>query len=194
MPGLDNLAAGGDGDKARKDAVESHRDVVVSQIPPAEKGDDHTRDGARHGCVDDDLAGNVGEVALQAEGGAGVETVPAEPQDEGAERLESLVAAVKIVHLPVHEAAGAGTDDDGSDKTGEAANHVHHTAARKVDEAVGVRGLAEDRPGFAVSVGAGAPRRKKALAPHPVGDDGVDEHGEDAGVDEVGAGAGALSH
>ena len=159
MPGLNQLAAGGDGDKAGKDAVESHRNAEVSQNILAQEGDYHTRDRARQGGIDNDLACNVGQVAAQAEGGAGVEAVPAKPEDHGAERLESLIAAVKLVNLSVRvKAASAGTDDDCTDKTGESANHVHHTAARKVDDAVGVRGLAEDGPGLAVSVGVSTPR------------------------------------
>ena len=86
-----------------------------------------------------------------------VETIPTKPQDEGAESLQCLVAFVQVQDLSVDEAPGTRADDDGTDEAAEATNHVHHTAACEVDDAIGSRILVEQGACVAFGVRHGAP-------------------------------------
>ena len=67
----------------------------------------------------------------------GGRTVPAEPQQEGAEAHERrAVPAEAILGLAVVvEAAAAGADDDGAAQPADTAHHVHHGRAREIHHA-----------------------------------------------------------
>ena len=191
-PGVDDGAAGGNADETGEDAVEGQADVIVAL---EELGEDHRGDGAgssREGGGHRDLAGEVGGVARDHEGGAAVEAVPAEPEDEGAEGAHGRGGAGHFVGLLGDgvEAADTGSEDDGADEASDAASHVDDAGAGEVNHAIGGRGAGEKGAvvllaSSGVFVGHGAPRREEAVAPAPVDDDGVDEGGEDEGDEDV---------
>lgn len=90
------------------------------------------------------------------------------------------------------EASKAGSNEDSSSKTTGAADHVHDTRAGKVNVATVEKESAAARK---ASSSRGRKVREPALArPGPVHDDGVDPHGDEPGVAEVGVEVEALSN
>jgi hypothetical protein len=181
-PGIHDGAGAGDGDETSEDAVEGGGDVggVLERDMDGEGGSTAGAGGEGGG---DGGAGGVLHV-LEREGGHGVETVPAEPQDEGTESGEDGGVAGHVLHLTGagREAAGAGTKSDGAHERGAATSHVHDAGAGEVDQAVGAE--RELRP----------PRGEEAVrAPAPVHDDGVDEGSQGEGVAQVGGEGATLS-
>ena len=165
--------------------------------------DDEAGNGGRDGGGHDGARGLRRVARLgQAEGGARVEAVPAEPEHEGARHDQGRrVAGHRERLLLLVKAAHAGAHDGRAYQGGDAARHVHDARAGKIDRATAERAF---RSPFA----AGAIRRRPAagpvsfreggeesvVGPHPVGDDRVDEAGDHGGVHEVAGEGGALGH
>mmetsp|Transcript_6486 Transcript_6486/g.10270 ORF Transcript_6486/g.10270 Transcript_6486/m.10270 type:complete len:326 (+) Transcript_6486:999-1976(+) len=147
-------------------------------------------DGGGHG----NLSSDVSSVAGDHEGGAAVETIPSEPEDEHSEGLESVVARVEGLGRASHgvEASLAGSDNDSSHQSGESSDHVHDARSCEVDHSVGRVVPAEQRAGVALGVWESTPGREEARAPAPVDNHGVDDGGQDDGVDEVSLDPGTL--
>mmetsp|Transcript_13757 Transcript_13757/g.35109 ORF Transcript_13757/g.35109 Transcript_13757/m.35109 type:complete len:295 (+) Transcript_13757:562-1446(+) len=191
-PGLDAVARRGNTDETREGAVEDGNKVVAVVLELDYEQGCETAGGGGEGGSDGAAGGRVGAGALEGaieadgggegEGGAGVEAVPAEPEDERAEGAEGggVAGHGDGVALGV-EATKTGPDDDGAHQAGKAADHVDDAAAGKVNHAG-----AEEK---IIGLEGGEPPLSR---PDPVGDDGVDKGAEEEGVAEVGVERGAL--
>ena len=125
-----------DADETGKRAIETHRDVVVSDHRLHDEGDSDGATGGGERGSDGSLASNISSTCGDHEGRAAVEAVPAKPQDEGAQGLEDLVALVELHNLTVHKATRTGPEDDGAHHAGESTDHVNNAGASEVDHAV----------------------------------------------------------
>ncbi|BAS90025.1 Os04g0509500, partial [Oryza sativa Japonica Group] len=185
-PRVDDAAPGGDGGEPAEEAVADVDHVPVPRLEPLPEQRGERRhaagQGRRHGGAADsgplpvDAAGR----AVRLEDGGerpGVESVPAEPQQEGAKHDER-----RAVALERHRSAGvveppdAGALDERAPEPGDTADHVDDAGAGEVDDT----GAEQQRSGRAG--GRGPP----IGGPDPVGHHRVDEPGEEGGVDEVG--------
>ena len=180
---LHHGARRGDGHQAGEDAVEGGRHVGrVAQRHVNDEREHATGAGGQcggHRCALGD--GHVHERQRRHR----VEAVPAEPQDEGAQGRQHGGVAGHVHHGAVlAEAAAAGAQEDGAHKRRTTTAHVHHTGAREVDQAVATHHRLVLVPG----------RQPALAAPAPVHHHGVNEAGEDDGVDEVRLEVASLSH
>ena len=174
-PRVDRRTAGGDANERAEERVARVADVVeagAAELLRQAALDEEAREtahcggegrgdgGARHGV----------RVAVDDQGGAGVEAVPAEPEEEGADELERRGVPIEVPGA--FEAAGPRAEDLSAHQRREAAGHVHHAGAGKVDHTghnvVFVEGGEEAR-----------------AIPHPVHHDRVDEARDAERVDEV---------
>mmetsp|Transcript_15810 Transcript_15810/g.63655 ORF Transcript_15810/g.63655 Transcript_15810/m.63655 type:complete len:651 (+) Transcript_15810:246-2198(+) len=171
-PRVGGRAARGDGDEAGEDAVV--RRGGVDDVRQAVRDGDvedarrRGRDGRRHEDVRRDAA-----VALDGERRGAVEAVPADPEDEHAERLEDDRLLLEVARRGA-EAALARADEGTADDRRDATRHVDDARPGEVDHAA----AAEEpvRP----------PRRELAVArPAQVNDGGVDVRHEQARVRDV---------
>mmetsp|Transcript_23662 Transcript_23662/g.55029 ORF Transcript_23662/g.55029 Transcript_23662/m.55029 type:complete len:262 (+) Transcript_23662:546-1331(+) len=137
-PRVNHSAVRSDRDETGEDAVQAHANV---KDPLNHPGDDDA--GERGGSPGDggghsDLSCNVGSVARHSQGGPAVESVPAKPEDKGAERHQRRVVVLHVLGLAVGvEAAQAGPDDDGANQAAPPAYHVAHARPGKINHAVG---------------------------------------------------------
>ena len=188
-PGLEDVGTRGDGHETGEAAV-AHGDEVPDLVEGVveDHGTDATGGGGEGGG--DRAAGNVdGRLTGDGEDGAGVETVPADPEDEGAEHDEGgVVAGHGHGAAGGVEAAGTGTDDGGTHETRDTTGHVDDTGAGEIVHADVIEHI-----GVAILVGLPVAEPAGGV-PDPVDDDGVDEAGEDDGVGDVGLERGALGH
>ena len=173
--GRDHVASGGDGHKACQRGVESHAHVRLLVAQPGIEHGHAAGNGRGHVGVDEDQSGgDHGVVAVHGHGGAAVETEPAEPQDEDAQRTQGEVMAQDGTGRAVlFVLADAGAQDGRADAGADAADHVDRSGTGKVMEAQ----LAQP-----------------AAAPDPVAGDGIDEGGDAERVDAVGDKFGPLRH
>ena len=126
-PRVDRRTAGGDANERAEERVARVADVVeagaaelVRQAPLDEEpretahcgGEGRGDGGARHGV----------RVAVDDQGGAGVEAVPAEPEEEGTDELERRGVALEL--LGVLPAAEARAEDLGGHLVGRVASEV----------------------------------------------------------------------
>eukprot|EP00959_Pyramimonas_sp_CCMP1952_P460356 9479715-Pyramimonas_sp.AAC.3 len=145
------------------------------------------RCGREGGCDGDALGdAHVGE----GEGGHGVESVPAEPQDEGAERGEDGGVAGHVDDTAVlGEASAAGAQEDGAHESSPTASHVHDAGAREVDEAVsadhGVVGVVLLATVVRVAVAVAEGGQPALAGPAPVHHHGVGKAGDPDAVHHV---------
>jgi len=114
MPWLNNGAVGCDAHEPGKHAVEAHTDIVLAQKDFGEKCGTKAARRSGEGSGDSDFARDCGEAFGNLECGAAVETVPSEPENEDAERLEDFVAGVEFDALAIYEAACARANDNGA--------------------------------------------------------------------------------
>ena len=121
----------------------------------------------------DRRTGGIAGVAVDVECRAGVEAVPAEPEEEGAEDLEGCRVAAEVgVGNTLFETAETRTDDLCTDHGGHTTSHVHDAGSGEVDHTA--------------HHGGRVPAAEEAgRIPDPVDDDGVDEANDDSAVDEV---------
>ena len=162
-------ATGRDADEAGERAVQR-----IAQVPLAGASvhKEHRRQTAGRRAqrrVEHDQADQV-TVTDRAQGRAGVETVPAEPQDH---RAEGSVTHVMRLGRAAENASGARPKHDRTDEGDHAAHRVDNRAAGEVVE---------------------AQRAEPAAAPDPVNDNGVDENGDEGAIDQVADKIGALGH
>ena len=172
--GADGGGARGDGDETGQHPVEgeTHVGFSVERVGPP---GDHRRQGAGR-CGQrggDDHMADV--LAHRGERRPGVEPVPAEPEDEHTKGSEQQRVAGdgKGVALRV-VLADPGAEHQHAREGGKATSHVDDT-----------------RPG---EVGEAEVAQPPVAAPHPVGDDRVDEAGDERGVEQVGRELRAFRH
>ena len=122
------------------------------------------------------------------QGRAGVEPVPAEPQDDATEGTEGQVvgrhwAAAVALELP----SEAGPQDDAAGEGDDAADGVHDGRPGEVSE--------DDPAGVVHEVAEPAHRvaQPASRAPHPVTEDRVDQAGHEDAVEDVALEAGATN-
>mmetsp|Transcript_9903 Transcript_9903/g.40923 ORF Transcript_9903/g.40923 Transcript_9903/m.40923 type:complete len:497 (+) Transcript_9903:174-1664(+) len=192
--GLCGRHAGAGRHEAREDAVE-HRRQVDGHAP--DEVDHHHAASAAGGGErrdDRDLGGDVPEAAAERQGRARVETVPAEPHDEHAERGDGQRVRHHAVHLAGRaEPADARPEDPRRPERGGATGHVHDAGAGEVDDAVEeVVADALARAAVARVRGHEEGRQPALAGPHPVHDDGVHERDQEDVVDQVPDEAAAL--
>src|SRR5581483_10145080 len=118
---------------------------------------------------------------------AGVEAVPAEPEEEPADRRDGqIVRQHGAAAVALEPPAEARAERDRAREGDEAADRVHDGRAREVVEA-------RPEPGEEVAV-ASHRREESVRAPRPVADDRVDEAGDADAVDQVADEAGPADH
>mmetsp|Transcript_4841 Transcript_4841/g.10574 ORF Transcript_4841/g.10574 Transcript_4841/m.10574 type:complete len:386 (-) Transcript_4841:204-1361(-) len=190
--GLDDRAGGGHGDKAAQQSVlhvaELERVLAVS-LAVHERADEKGCDGAGAGGDGGGDHGLGGDEAVvdDVEGRDAVETVPAHPEDEGAEGLEDRAVLRGVVRREGEERAAGHRlasltrlEESRADEGGDAAGHVHDARAGEVDHAA----AHEER--VLVVVDALPGRGPAGGVPAPAHDDRVDEAGEADRVGDVG--------
>ncbi|XBH78987.1 hypothetical protein VPH35_105073 [Triticum aestivum] len=185
-PRVHHGAPRGDRREAAQEAVADVQHVPVPRLEPLPEQRRQRRraagEGGRHGRaayrrpLPVDAAGRA--VGLEdGEERAGVEPVPAKPQQEGAQDDERrAVPAQRHRSSGVVEPPNAGALDERAPEPGHAADHVDNPGPGEVDDA----GVEEQRPR---RPGGGGPA---VGGPDPVGHHRVDEAGEEGRVDEVG--------
>merc|ERR1719378_1967357 len=130
---LDDLTASSDSNKPAEDAVVAVRRVPGASAEPAEHHGAGTSSGSGDGSGHRDLA-RIDAVAGDGSGTDAVEAIPADPEDERADRLESMVLARPIVGVTSVKAAAARSEKNSSNKGSHSAGHVHDTAPREIDD------------------------------------------------------------
>mmetsp|Transcript_75957 Transcript_75957/g.216723 ORF Transcript_75957/g.216723 Transcript_75957/m.216723 type:complete len:433 (+) Transcript_75957:115-1413(+) len=189
--GLDDRAGGGHGDKAAQQSVlhvaELERVLAVS-LAVHERADEQAADAAGSGADGGGDHGLGGDEAVvdDVEGRDAVETVPAHPEDEGAEGAENGSVLGRVVAGQLDERARGvrlagltGAKEVGATERGNAARHVHDSGAGEVDDA------ASEQKRVLISVRALPGRRPAFGVPAPANDGRVDETGEHDRVDHV---------
>mmetsp|Transcript_36817 Transcript_36817/g.80213 ORF Transcript_36817/g.80213 Transcript_36817/m.80213 type:complete len:521 (+) Transcript_36817:126-1688(+) len=182
--GVNHGAAGGDAHKSRENTVARLGQVPslgLAEVPHERR---HTAggsgDGGRHRS-----AGHGLDRTVDGEHGAGVEPVPAEPQDKGSEHNQRHGVSLEVgargaiaLETPAPRA-----DDRGAHEPSKATSHVHNTAAGEIDHAA--------VPHKRIRVERAQPTLG---GPDPVRHDGVYEAREEHRVDDVGLERAALSN
>ena len=172
--GVEGVAARRHGDETRKRRVQTHRDVRLAVFDPRQYERRAGRDGRSYRGSQEYGA----ELRGRGRGGA-VEAVPAEPEDEYAERAEGDGVAGYGVDLrdPAflvgNVFAYARAEDGRADERRYAADHMDRAGAGVVME---------------------AELTEPAAAPDPVGLDGIDDEAYHGGVDAVGGKFRSLGH
>ena len=143
-------------------------------LPLGPPGVDHRRERAEAGCQhrdDGDDPDPQGAVARGAERAAGVEPEPAEGQDERAQdRQDDVVARDRVGRAVLVVLADPRPEDDRAGQGAPAADRVDDARAGEV----GVARAQADRAELA----------QPAAAPRPVGEDRVEDRGDEQAVDD----------
>ena len=79
--------------------------------------------------------GDVGNGLVHRQHRAGVEAIPADPEDQAAEGGNRQVVAGNRLGLAFHELADPGAQDDRADDAGPGADGMHKGGAGEIDEA-----------------------------------------------------------
>ena len=168
-----DVTTGGDGDQTGKRSVQTHADVGLAVFQPCK---DHADDRCNRGCNggrQEDGAELFNRGSRRA-----VEAVPAEPQDEHTQRTECDIvtrerADLDLAVFVLFEFADTCAEDLCADQSRDTADHVNRTGAGKIVE---------------------AELTEPAAAPDPVRLNGIDDGGDNAGIDAVGQEFCALRH
>mmetsp|Transcript_7083 Transcript_7083/g.18279 ORF Transcript_7083/g.18279 Transcript_7083/m.18279 type:complete len:341 (-) Transcript_7083:580-1602(-) len=183
-PGLHHGAAGSDGHQAGKEAVADVDEVPgAGQVVLQHQGggaSGASGQGGGHGGAAHHLGGHGG---VDGQEGAGVESVPAKPEQEGTEHHQGGGVAGHVHGVPVRiKPAHSGAHHGGTAQPSKSSHHVDDTAAGKVDHASSKE---------AVVAEGGQPA---SAVPDPVDDHWVHKAGQEDGVEQVGQEGGALSN
>jgi hypothetical protein len=100
-PGLDHRTGRGDAHEASEDRVAEGTDVILLATDALIEEHREAASRSGDGSSDGDLRGEFRAGSHDAEGGATVEAVPADPQDERAEDHESDIMPSDFVHLAI---------------------------------------------------------------------------------------------
>ena len=175
------MSTASDGDKADEGTIAGVDDAPSLLEEEAKdelgEGTGSTRKGCGHSSPGSNLCrGNI----VNEEGRAGVESIPAKPEEDGSKDDEDCRMAGHINGLSSSvKASKAGSNKDGCSKTASATDHVHNTRTSEVnvaavEEPLGAAG------GSSESVGEPALAR-----PGPVDNNRVDPAGDEPSVAEV---------
>jgi len=187
-PRVDGGSTRRNGDETSEASVHSHGEIVgdFSGLPGVndrvgEHGDDATRGGGEGRCGRGEGSGSGRRGVVDGKSRTGVESVPAEPEGEGSQDLERYTVGgegdgfFEGVAVLVVEASLTGSEDNGSNKSGRAARHVHDARSGKVDDSDATEGVGVESGKEATGI------------PDRVDDDGVNESGQEDGVAKVGS-------
>ena len=168
------VAARGNADKTCKRGVEAHGNIGFAvSYPCKEHGGHGCNRGSNRGG--EEYGGKLGGGG----GGGSVEAVPAEPQNEHSESSEGYGVAGNgvdlcyLAALVLNILADTGSEEGSAHKCSDTADHVNGAGACIIVE---------------------AELRKPAAAPDPMGLDGIDEKGNNRGINAVGRKLGAFGH
>mmetsp|Transcript_54471 Transcript_54471/g.133147 ORF Transcript_54471/g.133147 Transcript_54471/m.133147 type:complete len:356 (-) Transcript_54471:181-1248(-) len=194
-PRVHDGARARDAHEACEDAVERHPHVEGLLEESRVQHPHHAPRSTSNCSVESHLGYKVAKPG-ESQGRPAVEAVPAEPQNEGAKGHQSGIVRGHRVNCPSDgiEAPLARPERDRAHKPRPATDSVHDARASEIDHAIGLRVVAKDGTCVTVRIRASTPSREPSCAPHPVHDDGVDEGGDEDGVDEVGRDLAALRH
>ena len=184
---VNDVAACGYAYKTCKGCVEAHADIGLLILYP---GEYHAHNRCNGGCYSS-REEDVSELAFACCSCA-VETVPAEPEDEYAERAERERVALNCIYfyyLAVFVAvilADARAEEDNADKRCKAAYRMYAGRTCKVDE---VNGYAVYR-----KTGESGEVCKPAVAPYPACLYGINHERDDCRIDAVRDETGTFCH
>ena len=160
-----HITSGGDGHQAGQRGIQAHRNIGLAVLDP---GNDHAHDRGHRGS---DRGGQENGAQLGHRGsGSAIEAIPAQPQDKHAQRADGQVMSGERVDLDdlallvFHKLADAGPEHPRADERAQAADHMDARRTRKVME---------------------TDLRKPAATPDPVSLNGVDQRGDDCGINTV---------
>ena len=173
--GIHRVAARRDAHQAGQSRVEGHGNIRFAVTDPGEHHRHHGRQGGRQVRVEEDQRSAADRVvAVHGHRGSAVETEPAEPEDEDAQRGDAQVMTQDRPGFPVLSVlADAGPEDLRADQRAHAADHMHGRGTGEIME---------------------SHFRQPAAAPDPVAADRIDEQGDRCGVNAVGRELRALCH
>ena len=181
----DPVAWARDGDESGEEAVdgEAHVPLLALDVGVGHRGQARRARGERR-------VGGDATDALEVhrrERAAGIEAVPAEPEDQATYRGDhQIVRQHRGAAIALEPAAEARAQRDGSGESDEAADGMDDRRSGKV-----MKAGAHPRQEVAVA----AHRREEAVRPPgPVADDGVDEAGDGDAVEQVADEARATDH
>ena len=183
--GVDPVAGTGDRHQPPQQAVAGHAEVPLLG-PGIDPEDGHHPAGAggQRG-----VGGHPAD-ALEVHGrqrGAGVEPVPPEPQDDGADGPDDeVVGRHWPAAVPLEPPPEPGSQRDGAEQGDEPADGVDHRGAGEVPEDGAVGEVVEEMGGHVAE--------PAARPPHPVTEDRVDEARHGHGVVDVALEPGAADH
>ena len=133
----DGIAARRDTHQTSKNAVDCHGDIRFAwPLVRAEawqlggQGGCDAATSCTKGCGDSD----VGHLGSHRKPGAGVESIPANPEDQATKGGDGHVVARNRLGLAVNELANPGAEDDGPHQTSPATHRVNHSGAGKINE------------------------------------------------------------
>ena len=168
------VTASGHAYQASQRSVQAHGYIGLAVADPGvEHGGNSSHRGSHGGGQED------GSQLRRSGCCRAVEAVPAQPQDEHAQGAQGdgmTGDGVDLDHLAggvLDVLANTGAKEDGAYQSGDAAHHVD---------------------GAGTSVIVEAQLAQPAAAPDPMGFDGIDEQGNDCGINAVGGELGALCH
>mmetsp|Transcript_37837 Transcript_37837/g.45615 ORF Transcript_37837/g.45615 Transcript_37837/m.45615 type:complete len:301 (+) Transcript_37837:173-1075(+) len=131
---LNDGARSGDGHKTSQNTVQGGSDIGrVSDSAVQGKHSSSTSRG-RQGGGDSDLLSDIH--VLESKGRARVESIPSEPEDEGAERCNDSRVSGNLDDGSVGtETSSAGAEENGTHKGSTTTSHVDNTGTGEVDHA-----------------------------------------------------------
>ena len=136
-PGLDNVSAAGDGDKADESSVAAVDDAPGLLESEAKDELSQGTSSSREGSGDGSTGSNGGrDDIINHKRRAWVEAIPAKPEDDcSKDNKDSRVS--RHVHRLTRgiKTSKTGTHEDSTNKATSSSNHMHNTGAGKVDEA-----------------------------------------------------------
>ena len=169
-----HVASGGNAHQTGQRSIQAHGNIWLAILDPGKNHANHRCHRRRHRGGEENRA-----QLLNGGSGRAVEAIPAQPQDEYAQAAQRQVVPGESIHaddlaFPIRgELANARAQHLGADQGGNAANHVDGAGAGKVME---------------------AQLCQPAAAPDPMRLNGVDQRGNDCGIDAVGEELGTLGH
>ncbi len=183
--GADPVAGAGDGDESGEESVRRVTGVPLLGHEVAVKDGGKARRAGGEGGVGGDAA-DADEVHGR-ECAAGIEAVPAEPEDQSAADGDGeIVRQHGSAAIALECAAEPWTENDGAGQGNESADGMYDSGTGEIMEANSERW---EKVAGAAHVGKPAVR-----APGPVSDDGVDETGDANAVEKVADESGAADH
>src|SRR5436305_4955823 len=178
------VAGARDGDQPAEESIDRHAEVpfAESRVDEADRREAGGAGSQRRVHRDPPDPAEV----HGREGRAGVEPVPAEPQDHAAEGADGEVVGREwTAAVPLERSAQAGPESDAAGQGDDSADGVHHGGAGEVTENRAAHEILEDAHGVA---------QPAARTPDPMAEDRVQEAGDGGAVEDVALESGTADH